>query len=66
MRFINSDGGISCKSREIYAIIFCEQVQEIEAGKVGTVMSPAEWFWKIFEATGSPKVYLLYRRYADN
>ncbi len=27
-------------------------------------MSPAEWLWKIFEATGSPDAYLLYRAYA--
>jgi|GEM_PF-2876224 len=29
-------------------------------------MSPAEWFWKIFEATGSPNAYLLYKRYATD
>ncbi|AGA67737.1 hypothetical protein Desdi_0178 [Desulfitobacterium dichloroeliminans LMG P-21439] len=27
-------------------------------------MFPAEWFWKIFEATGSPNAYLLYKQYA--
>lgn len=30
-------------------------------------MSPVEWFWKIFEVTGSPNAYLLYKEYArDN
>ncbi len=29
-------------------------------------MSPAEWLWKIFEATGSPNAYLLYKQYTLN
>ncbi|WP_268939343.1 hypothetical protein [Paradesulfitobacterium ferrireducens] len=29
-------------------------------------MSPGDWLWTIFEATGSPDAYLLYRRYIDN
>jgi hypothetical protein len=54
----------SCKNRLGYAII-CMNRKESIPGKVGVILSPAEWFWKIFEVTGSPNAYLLYRKYTN-
>lgn len=49
----------------MYAII--QVVSENrDRGRRALIMSPTDWFWKIFEVTGSPDAYLIYRCYMND
>lgn len=43
-----------------------ETVQKVQAEKGGSPMSPTDWLWKVFEVTGSPDAYLLYRHFLND